>query len=753
MKKSLIKLYLLFTIPFALLGCSGKKDEPITDKEESTIIKDAKSVDPYLKKKEYKSIAYAFIYKIKEGLTSYESETNGTVSAKVAIFDYNIKYNSVTHKKGNAFYSRDHSTSTLMNVENEFYMADRDKILVSRDMKKYNVYTVEDYQNASYAPSQYLIMGYVFNDESIINTEVVSDRGEEIAIKYTLDNELSTKFVKTDLKVNGGLTSYPKFESIEFTLTMKRDFTPISYAILAHYEAAIPIIGSAKPTQTGECIFSKINENITIPNETFLAEKLGAEPSKIVINDEEDELKSVLLDSVKNLDFANGVDVSGKLKLNLLDTELFMDIKTNLVFDISKISEETIYKLLNIYAKIEGDEQLNSLLSIIKLIGGSQLGDYANIFDEFKSLEAVYDGEGSLYLMPLTNNDTMKSMFKLKLTDVVDLLLKRIKIGSLINGANNDYVEFKKVEGKDKDNYRIKIVIRDEVMNDLRKTINDFFENSDYSIIKTILGYEDLESIDVSCGISNSKIKDLDVSIKYTKTDEEKGNLSVEILALHLDAAEKKFDFETPLVKAKESYEAFTSIADIKARMTELSKNVYASRIYLSNVDKALEEFTALTDMQKDFVGRSLEEDLKRAKQNVLDVIEFSEKIAKFDLDNLNNQVIYEILKLNAEYDLRSNLLKDQLGDEKYSKCTSVTSSIDYSSFESALPKIDGDDEKAWNLTKDEIAGIKFLFDISEYYSSVTSEMMIKGLMSGKIIDTNSLKEKIQNLYKDIENN
>ena len=213
-------------VPFILVGCNQKKEEPITDKEESTIIKNATSADEYLSKKDYKSIAYAYIYRIKEGLQSYESETNGTVKAKIAFINYDIKYNSVTYKNGKTFYSKDYSTSTLMNVKNEFYMVDKDKILVSRDYKNYKVFTAEDYHKISYTPDQYTIMGYVFNDQSIIKTEVLSDKGDDVSIRYTLDNELATNIVKVDLKNGGSLSSYPVFHNIEITLSMKRDFTP-----------------------------------------------------------------------------------------------------------------------------------------------------------------------------------------------------------------------------------------------------------------------------------------------------------------------------------------------------------------------------------------------------------------------------------------------------------------------------------------------------------------------------------------------
>ena len=84
---------------------------------------------------------------------------------------------------------------------------------------------------------------------------------------------------------------------------MKRDFTPISYAINALYDASKPIIGTARTTQQGECIFSKVNERITVPNEAFLMEQIGAQPSEIVIDEGEQTVKDELMTAVKKLDF------------------------------------------------------------------------------------------------------------------------------------------------------------------------------------------------------------------------------------------------------------------------------------------------------------------------------------------------------------------------------------------------------------------------------------------------------------------
>ena len=117
-------------------------------------------------------------------------------------------------------------------------------------------------------------MGYVFNDESVFHTEVVSDDSDSLAIKYTLDNVLATEIVKVDMKVNGGLSDYPTYKNIELTLVMKKDFTPISYVIDSVYDASRPVLGRSTVTQHGECIFSKVNQPVEIPNEASLIEKL-----------------------------------------------------------------------------------------------------------------------------------------------------------------------------------------------------------------------------------------------------------------------------------------------------------------------------------------------------------------------------------------------------------------------------------------------------------------------------------------------
>ena len=748
MKKNVIKCLLLAAVSLTLLGCSGKKEEPIVDKEESTTIKNAKDVDVFLKKKDYKSIAYAFIYNIKEGLQSYESSTTGTVKAKVAIFDYDIHYETVTHKKGNVFYSKDHSKSTFTTLDNEFYQVGRDKILVSRDLKKYDVYTVEEYNKVSYAMSQYLVMGYVFNDESIVNTTVVSDKGEDISIRYTLDNELATKFVKTDMKVNGGLTAYPKFDSIDLTLTMKKDFTPVSYHIDAVYEASAPVIGSARTTQVGDCIFSKVNGAVTIPNEAFLAEKLGAKPSEIIINNEEDAIKDDLKNAFENLGFKDGVSINGYLTLNMLETQIGMDIDSNVVFDLERISGDKIYDILSFYAKLEGDETFNTLISLVKSFAGDKLGDFAQIFDNFKSVELIYDGDGGIYLLPVNSDDLQSSVVKMKLVDIVDLLLKKINVSSLINGALNDSFIFKKTPGSNENNYVVEVTLTENTIEDIKEKINTFLEDENYALIKTILGYKDFDSVKVKITVENLKASKIEAEANYIKeATEDVPEATVTLLNVVLNLASEKYEFAGNITRAQEDFEIYNSILDLKQELTYLSKNVYATRTCLEKIEKGIADYEALSEKQKEFFGESIINSLRGAKTNVENALAYYAIVSKYDLKNLNNETILNLLKELAETKANRDLLKDLLDEETLNILSSLGLEIDYSSLDGALLKMQSEDENEWNLTEQEIRDIKLILDISEYESSVDGNIMIKFLMLGRLVDVDVFKTQINNLY------
>ena len=62
------------------------------------------------------------------------------------------------------------------------------------------------------------------------------------------------------------------------------------------------------------------------------------------------------------------------------------------------------------------------------------------------------------------------------------------------------------------------------------------------------------------------------------------------------------------------------------------------------------------------------------------------------------------------------------------------------------------DDPQAWNLTEEEIKGIKVIVDIAALDSGVSNNILYKFLLKGKLMDFNSVKEKIDTLYNNLNN-
>ncbi|MBQ4255468.1 MAG: hypothetical protein II721_05710 [Bacilli bacterium] len=754
MKKNITKLSLLCLLPLVSscgsLSPKQEEEKPITDGSESTIIKSIDSTDPYLEKKDYKSLAYGFIYNIKEGLKSYESETKGSVKAKVAFFDYDITYTTLITKSGSTFYSHEDSKSALFNLTNEFYSVDKEKILVSRSEGKYDVYKMDEYHKATYSPDQFTIQGYVFNEESILKCDVISDKGEDVTIRYTLDNDAATNLVKVDMKNNGDLSNYPSFKKINITLSMKHDFTPVYYSIESVYDATKPFVGSSEATQTSKCVFSSINEKVVIPNEAFLAEKLGTEPSELIIDDSETLIKNELIAAAKKLDFANGVGINGRVDINIVEgMPVYFDISGNVCFDLNKISKEKIYKLLSLDLNVEGNENFSSVAGLISTFAKQALGEYASILDGFKSLEIVYDEEGGLYLVPLNQEGLSQTIVKVKLVDILDLILKNVDIVGLVSSANSDFLEYEKIEGEKQGDCEIILKLKENAAQTVKEKFEGLFTQDPTGMLKAMLRYVDFGELSLRLGIQGGVLTSLDASLSYIKQAAEEGgeDSPYTLIALHLDAKSEGFDFSPRIDYAKELYNSYTGVMELKNRIKNLLSTLYSGSSYLAELKKAKAEYDALSEQEKTFVGKNYGGELERAIASVEGLSLFLKTFYTVNLNALNNETILILAKALSQNSLSHELLKKEIGEEAYNIITSLSDRIDYSVLDAVIPKLIGEDEKAWGLSEKEIRDMKLLFDIGQYISSVDAQIMLKLYTASITMDINVLKEKINNLY------
>lgn len=754
MKKRTTKLTLLCLLPLisscGSLSPKQEEEKPITDGSESTIIKSIDSTDPYIGKKDYKSLAYGFIYNIKEGLRSYESETKGSVKAKVAFFDYDITYTTLITKSGSTFYSHEDSKSALFNLTNEFYSVDKEKILVSREEGKYDVYKMDEYHKATYSPDQFTIQGYVFNDESILKCDVISDKGEEVTIRYTLDNEAATNLVKVDMKNNGDLSNYPSFKKINITLSMKRDFTPLYYSIESIYDATKPFVGSSEATQTAKCVFSNINEKVVIPNEAFLAEKLGTEASELIIDDSETIIKNELIDAAKKLDFANGVGISGRFDINIMEeVPIYFDIRGNASFDMSKLSKEKLYKLLSLDLDIEGNENFSSVAGLISAFAKQSLGEYASILDGFKSIEIVYDEEGGLYLVPLNQDGLSQTVIKVKLVDILDLILKNVDIVGLASSASSDFLEYEKIEGEKQGDSEIILRLKENATKVVKEKFEGLFTLDSTGMLKAMLRYVDFGELSIRLGIKGGVLSSLDASLSYIRQATEEGgeDSPYTLLALHLDAKSEQFDFSPRIDYAKELYNTYTNVMGLKNRINSLLSTLYSGSSYLMELKKAKAEYDSLSEQEKAFVGKNSGAELESAIASVESLTLFLKTFHTIDLSSLNNETILILAKAYSLNNPNQELLKKEIGEEAYNIVIALGDHIDYSVLDAVIPKLIGEDETAWGLSEKEISDMKLLFDIGQYVSSVDSQIMLKLLLASIAMDINALKEKINNLY------
>ena len=205
--------------------------------------------------------------------------------------------------------------------------------------------------------------------------------------------------------------------------------------------------------------------------------------------------------------------------------------------------------------------------------------------------------------------------------------------------------------------------------------------------------------------------------------------------------------------EAKQIYEAYEATLPLKTRLEYLAANNYLSRKYLEDLEKAYEEYLALSEQQKHFIDENTVYVIDKSIKDIKAVYAFIKDLEAYDLNNLNNQVILALAKLYRTAQVNTSYLKEAIGENKYNIITNFESKVDYGALDNAMSKIVGSDEKSWNLTVEEIKGIKLLLDIGQYESSVNTSIMMKLFMSGNYMDTNTFATKINNLYNEISNN
>ncbi|MBR4812162.1 MAG: hypothetical protein IKZ68_03500, partial [Bacilli bacterium] len=300
--------------------------------------------------------------------------------------------------------------------------------------------------------------------------------------------------------------------------------------------------------------------------------------------------------------------------------------------------------------------------------------------------------------------------------------------------------------------YVIEINLSEDAFNTVSEKIGSLLDNPDYSLIKTLLGYKAFDSIKIDVSVVNGAVSSVDASMNYLKEgSSEEPDKVVSLVTLHLDFSNAAYSFNDRLENAAGLYESYNEILDLKNRLNSLLDHVYVSNGYIADLDAAVAEYSELTDTQKAFFGREVETEAERIKNDVQNVLAFLSVLRKYDLSHLDNEAILGLATVYYGASLNSSLLRAEISAEDYAILSDLESHVDYSTFDSALSKMVGDDETAWGLTEDEIVGIKLLIDISKVVSSVNTNLLLKMMMAGIAMTVDQLETKINNLYTNLE--
>ena len=372
-----------------LAGCNNSK-VPEVKKGEDTIVKNLTSTPD---KCDAETSIFASLGKLDDYKT-YKKESNGKTTTNKDGNNYIQETSCSFIKNDNEYYTDSTSKSNYIDIEHEsFYKNNK---VAYRDKSNQEILntTYDNYQEIYGVTPIKLLSGQIFNQETIINAKLISKNNNEYTYFITLDKTLSNALLVYQMKKFGNLETYPVFTNdTEFTLTMKNDFTPISYSYIAKYNISSANLGELECVEELNASFSKFNEQVAIPDTELFNKAINETPTIIdpgEIDDSDDE-NQPLIDALLDLDLQNGIALTGNANIN----NFILPIKLNLKIDLKKLLQEGTNDIAN---------NIDATFYVI-----SSLGDINVIYHENKLYVDLLDNK-VVFSLPEANEDNSTSI-------------------------------------------------------------------------------------------------------------------------------------------------------------------------------------------------------------------------------------------------------------------------------------------------------------------------------------------------------
>lgn len=175
----------------------------------------------------------------------YRREDSGTTVAKIGFIKYTQKISSLTVFSGKDFYNTSLSDSAIVHSSHE--VRARNGVLTVTGENA--PYTEDSYRAAfGIVPSDALLCRFVVNEDTLLSAEKIGQEGDVLTYRFVL-SPAAAEGIRNQMQKFGGLKKLPVFHTIEITLQLKNDWTPLSTDLYAVYDIVLPVLGATTCTE------------------------------------------------------------------------------------------------------------------------------------------------------------------------------------------------------------------------------------------------------------------------------------------------------------------------------------------------------------------------------------------------------------------------------------------------------------------------------------------------------------------------
>lgn len=361
----------------------------------------------------------------------FKSVTTGTVTAKVAVINYNQDIHNTRIVTKDGCYIETISDSSLVHVYEEKFLENNQVVVRKNHSDKYQTITNDVFlEKYGWHPKEF--QAYILNEETIRDAKIEAAENGNYTLTLDLDPVKAVPKKQRETKTIGGAKGYPGYKETVLTITLSSDWTPIEVDTYEVYDIGMPGIGDI----TCKC---NMEEKI----EYGLFEIPDKEAFKAHINDVATDLEEGEKDVIGYLQEIFGPLIQGnmndfKISVDALDTKLEGDLIIKLEASGVKVNAD----ISDIFVSYQGNDVYIKLGENKYKLNINDLNKYLKDNNSSSALTSAIDLNS--LISQVQNAEIIKNGNDVTINIKLDLM--GIKANAAINASlNGDTYKFKDI--------------------------------------------------------------------------------------------------------------------------------------------------------------------------------------------------------------------------------------------------------------------------------------------------------------------